>query len=156
MKNFSLLLSLILVFMFGCTTREHDTVTEEKVKIKLVPVTWKEASLENGQELYLVMCSACHGKSGRGDGPAAPALKKPVPNLTILAASSGGEFPRKQIEDSITGDSRTVAHRTLDMPSWGQQFEDVRYGHWNSKRRQSFAKQQIYNLTEYLSTIQEK
>ena len=155
MKNFLVVLSLILVFVFGCTSTEHASVTEEKVKIKLVPITWEEASLENGEELYLVMCSACHGKSGKGDGPAAPALKKTVPNLTNLAASNGGEFPRKQIEDSIAGESRTVAHRTLDMPSWGQQFEDMRSDHWNSKRRQSFAKQQIYNLTEYLSTIQQ-
>ena len=98
----------------------------------------------------------CHGKSGKGDGPAAPALKKTVPNLTNLAAINGGEFPRKQVEDSITGESSTIAHRTLDMPSWGRQLEDIRYGHWNTKHRQSFAKQKIYNLTEYLSTIQKK
>jgi len=156
MKNLPVVLSLILVVMFGCTTNEYAPVTEKKVKIKLVPITWEDASLEDGEDLYLALCSACHGKSGKGDGPAAPALKKTVPNLTNLAAINGGEFPRKQVEDSITGESSTIAHRTLDMPSWGRQLEDIRYGHWNTKHRQSFAKQKIYNLTEYLSTIQKK
>jgi len=33
------------------------------------------ATLEHGRGLYKVNCVACHGESGRGDGPAAGALK---------------------------------------------------------------------------------
>ncbi|MFQ3197680.1 MAG: mono/diheme cytochrome c family protein [Paraglaciecola sp.] len=152
-KKIPVILSLMLVTLFGCTTREYDT--DKKVKIELVPITWQDASLEDGKDLYLALCSACHGKSGKGDGPAAPAMKKMVPNLTNLAAKNGGEFPRKQVENSIAGEDRTIAHETLDMPNWGRQFEDMRYGHWNTKHRQNFMKQKIYNLTEYLATIQD-
>jgi cytochrome c553 len=117
MKKIPVILSLVLVALFGCTTRDYDTNTGDKVKIKLVPITWQDASLEDGKDLYLALCSACHGKSGKGDGPAAPAMKKMVPNLTTLAASNGGEFPRKQVENSIAGEDRTIAHETEDLQS---------------------------------------
>jgi mono/diheme cytochrome c family protein len=33
------------------------------------------AALERGQSLYKVHCAACHGETGRGDGPAAGVMK---------------------------------------------------------------------------------
>ena len=48
-----------------------------------------------GGELYGELCAVCHGKSGKGDGPAAGALKKSTPDLTVLASNNGGIFPAR-------------------------------------------------------------
>jgi integrase len=39
-------------------------------------------------------CASCHGRSGKGDGPTASALKIPPPaNLTTIAARNRGQCP---------------------------------------------------------------
>jgi mono/diheme cytochrome c family protein len=124
-----------------------------QVEIKKAPLTWHEAALTDGGELFAELCAVCHGVGAKGDGPAADALKKAVPDLTGLAAKNDGKFPRQEVEDSIAGETRTVSHGTIDMPIWGQAFEDVRPD-WKPYRRKALARQRIYNLTEYLATIQ--
>jgi mono/diheme cytochrome c family protein len=47
----------------------------------------------SGSEMYREYCAACHGVSGKGNGPAAPALKTTPTDLTQLAARNGGVFP---------------------------------------------------------------
>ncbi len=133
-------------------TAAASALTEE-LEIREAPLTWRQAALSNGEDLFLELCAVCHGKDGTGDGPAATALKKGVPDLTGLAARNGGKFPRERVENSIAGESRVASHGTVEMPIWGQAFEAVRPD-WKPHRRQSFAKQRIYNLTEYLATIQ--
>lgn len=81
-------------------------------------------------------------------------MSKSTPDLTILAARNEGKFPREAVEDSITGKSRVVSHGTIDMPIWGQVFEDAARSDWKAFRRERQAKQRIYNLTEYLATLQ--
>jgi len=44
------------------------------------PVT--AADTEEGKNLYLSRCMFCHGESGKGDGPAARALKPPPTDLS--------------------------------------------------------------------------
>ena len=63
-------------------------------------------------------------------------------------------IPRKVVENSITGESRVISHGTIDMPIWGQVFEDAARTDWKAFRREGQAKQRIYNLTEHLATIQ--
>ena len=146
MKAFLVLFWIIIVITFAGTTFGQ-------VEIKHKPLTWQQAALTDGEELYLELCAVCHGIGGMGDGPAASALKMAVPELTGLAAKNDGQFPRQEVEDSITGKSRVVSHGTSDMPIWGDAFEGVRLD-WKPFRRQALARQRIYNLTEYLSTIQ--
>ncbi len=146
MKAFLVLFWIIIVITFAGTTFGQ-------VEIKEKPLTWQQAALTDGEELYLELCAVCHGIGGMGDGPAASALKTEVPDLTGLAAKNDGLFPRQEVEDSITGKSGVVSHGTSDMPIWGDAFEGVRLD-WKPFRRQALARQRIYNLTEYLSTIQ--
>lgn len=127
----------------------------DEAELNQAPLTWKQAALSDGQELFMALCAACHGKSGMGDGPAATAMKKGVPDLTSLAARNGGEFPRKQVQAAIAGKSRVASHGTAEMPVWGRAFEEIRPD-WKLHRREGFAKQRVYNLTEYLATIQVK
>ena len=124
-----------------------------EIEIREVPLRWQQAAISDGGQLYLELCAACHGKSGNGDGPAAAALKKPTPDLTVLAANNNGVFPREVVEDAITGKTSTLSHGTLDMPISGAAFEGVRPD-WKPFRREALARQRIHNLTEYISDIQ--
>jgi mono/diheme cytochrome c family protein len=146
MKSLAVFLGvLVIVFFAGATLGQ--------VEIKKAPLTWHQASITDGGELFSELCAVCHGAGAKGDGPAAVALKNPVPDLTSLAAKNEGKFPREKVEQSIAGKSRVASHGTLEMPIWGQAFEDVRPD-IKEFRRSALARQRIYNLTEYLSTIQ--
>ncbi len=76
----------------------------------------------SGMELFGRFCASCHGASGRGDGPVAPALKAVVPDLTAIGAREGG-FPTQRVRDMIDGRAMTPAHGTREMPVWGYEFE---------------------------------
>ena len=62
----------------------------------------------------------CHGKEGKGDGPAAKALTKAPADLTKLAASNNGMFPDVKVRRYIEGLDDVAAHGTRDMPMWGR------------------------------------
>ena len=52
-----------------------------------------EQSLARGQQLYTQNCLVCHGVLGRGDGPAARALRPPPADLTQhVTAHTEGEL----------------------------------------------------------------
>src|ERR1700692_3174661 len=78
------------------------------------PVT----SPANGAEMYTAYCAACHGANGKGDGPAAVALKVPPTDLTQLSAKNNGKFPTSEVYTAIKGDTAmpVAAHGTKDMP----------------------------------------
>lgn len=57
------------------------------------------AVLEQGRVLYKAHCIACHGETGRGDGPAAGVLKPPPRDHTDRAYMS--TLTDKQIADII-------------------------------------------------------
>jgi mono/diheme cytochrome c family protein len=67
-------------------------------------------------------CAQCHGMSGTGDGPVAPALKKKPANLTLLSKNNGGVFPEKEVHDFIDGSKTSAAHGSRAMPIWGDAF----------------------------------
>lgn len=72
-----------------------------------------------GEQVYLRYCASCHGRDGRGAGPAAAALRTPPPDLTQIAARYGGSFPDDWIYRSIDGRALVGAHGTREMPAWG-------------------------------------
>ena len=73
-----------------------------------------------GHDLFDFYCASCHGRDGRGGGPVAPALKTPPPDLTKLAASRGGRFPRATVTTLLTtGAPMLVVHGPVEMPVWG-------------------------------------
>jgi mono/diheme cytochrome c family protein len=146
MKSLIAIVGIFVLVAFASTTFGE-------VKIKEAPLTWQQAALTDGEELYQELCAACHGVGGKGDGPAASALVKPVSDLTVLTANNDGVFPQKQVEDSITGKSRVVAHGTVDMPVWGQRFEELRPD-WKQYRRKALARQRIYNMTLHIESLQ--
>ncbi|HAD09482.1 MAG TPA: cytochrome C [Porticoccaceae bacterium] len=72
-----------------------------------------------GRDLYMSFCVSCHGWTGKGDGPAGPALTTPPADLTQLSARNGGKFPRTKIQRYLEGELPVTAHGSREMPIWG-------------------------------------
>jgi mono/diheme cytochrome c family protein len=124
-----------------------------EVVINEVPLKWKDAARVDGDVLYSNLCSACHGAVGKGDGPAVSALEKGVPDLTVLSANNDGGFPHKKVESVICGKSRVIAHGTIDMPVWGQQFARLRAG-WTGFPQRAYVRERVHTLATYIETLQ--
>ena len=77
-----------------------------------------------GNDLYQAYCASCHGRQGGGDGPTAPALKSPMPDLRTLARRQGGSFPSARVIALVThGEAlSSPAHGSREMPVWGPIF----------------------------------
>ncbi len=120
----------------------------QQTKIKKVPAQY--TSPASGQEMYSAYCASCHGLDGKGNGPAATALKTPATDLTKLAAANGGQFPEMKVYGVIKGDAAIAAHGSKDMPVWGPIFRAVSSG------RESETHMRLVNLTDYIKSIQAK
>ena len=106
---------------------------------------------QTAKELFLAHCASCHGPSGKGDGPAARALKTPPSDLTTLAARNRGQFPEMKVLGAITAGPRIPAHGSAVMPVWGPIFREV-----TDAATEAEVQLKIYNLMEYNKTLQVK
>jgi mono/diheme cytochrome c family protein len=102
----------------------------------------------SGQDIFKWYCAACHGKTGRGDGPAASELKVPPPDLTVLAKRNNGKFPTDYVARVLTRGTKSPAHGTPQMPVWGPLFQEL-----NTKGRVTV---EIASVVQYLESIQQK
>ncbi len=109
-----------------------------------------DASVASGHDLFVAYCASCHGKDGKGKGPAAASLKTPPPDLTTLTKRHEGKFPMAQVADTISGESAMSAHGSREMPVWGPFFLAL------SGMKEKAAKARIEDLTSYLESIQSK
>jgi len=100
-----------------------------------------------GPDLFRAYCASCHGLDGKGNGPAAEALRTKPADLTALTRNHRGQFPVAIVRNTITGDGVVAAHGSREMPIWGPVFHqieaDVDRGHVR-----------IENLVKYLESIQ--
>lgn len=102
-----------------------------------------------GVALYVAYCASCHGRDGKGRGPAVAALKVPPPDLTTLTLRYGGKFPRDLVEKIILGENPVAAaHGSREMPIWGPIFGQIE---WDQDLRVV----RIRNLSNYLESIQQ-
>lgn len=119
-----------------------------KKEIKRVPI--KPTSAASGPEMYKTYCAVCHGTDGKGNGPAADALKVPPTDLTALAGKNGGKYPAMKVSAIIRGDDVLAAHGSKDMPIWGHLFWSISAGH------EAEVQQRVANLNEYIESLQKK
>ncbi len=121
---------------------------QPQTSIKQVPV--KPTSRSSGREMFQAYCVSCHGKDGKGSGPAAAALKVPPPDLTLLSKNNSGKFPGLHVYQVIKGDTALAAHGSKDMPVWGPVLSSLG-GHDPAE-----VHLRINNLKGYIESIQAK
>jgi mono/diheme cytochrome c family protein len=102
----------------------------------------------DGPGMYQAYCASCHGIGGKGDGPAAGALKTRPNDLTLLKRANGGTFPAARVRAVIEGTKPPRSHGSRDMPVWGPVFRILAY------EDASTPKLRIENLTRYIEGIQ--
>jgi mono/diheme cytochrome c family protein len=128
--------------MLSLTGASADAQTIKRETARRVP------SMQ-GADTYKAYCASCHGPEGKGNGPAATALKKAPADLTTIAKRNGGTFSASDVESVIMGQQELASHGSRDMPIWGPVFRAL-------ATDSSFMKLQVSNLVGYLKSIQTK
>ena len=132
----------------GLVLLAASSAAAQEKEVKKAPIQQTNAS--SGAEMYKTYCSACHGKDGKGDGPAAPELKVAPPDLTLLAQKNGGKFPADMVATVLRYGAKAPAHGTPEMPTWGPLFQSL------SPSDSSQVNLRISNMTNYIKSIQAK
>ena len=135
------ILAIGALVVFGSTA-----AAQQKPQVKSIPI--QRTSATDAKQMFSTYCAACHGKEGKGDGPAAKALTKTPADLTQLTAKNGGKFPEAEVFRFIQGADQIAAHGSRDMPIWGDLFQGAGNGGENTVQLR------IRNLTEYIRTLQ--
>lgn len=108
----------------------------------------KPTSLTSGLDMYVNYCAACHGLDGKGKGPAAPALKAPIPDLTLLSKQNAGKFPTDRVNAVLRFGTEIPAHGSAEMPTWGPLLRSL------NKSQQPEVQLRINNLIRHLESVQ--
>ncbi len=116
--------------------------------VKHVPIT--NTPSNSGAEMYKSYCAVCHGTDGKGNGPAASAMKVPPSDLTTLAQKNGGKYPAAHVASVIRGQASLPSHGSEDMPVWGRLFSSISQGH------EAQVQQRVSNLVDYIDSLQVK
>jgi cytochrome c553 len=136
----------VLVALVGLTLSAGAAgaqTTKPAPKIEKAPIQQTKAS--DAAQMFTTYCAVCHGKEGKGDGPAAKALAKTPADLTKLAANNKGTFPEVKVRRYIEGLDDIAAHGTRDMPMWGDLFRSL---------NRDTAQIRVEALAEYLKSMQ--
>ncbi|MGA7754146.1 MAG: c-type cytochrome [Candidatus Sulfotelmatobacter sp.] len=136
-------LVMIAAFAVG-----QQAPAQSSTQVRHVPIT--NTPSNSGKEMFSSYCAVCHGTEGKGDGPAASAMKTPPNDLTVLAQKNGGKYPAAHVAAVIRGQATTPSHGTQEMPIWGPLLSSVSQGH------QAEVQQRITNLVNYIEGLQAK
>ena len=102
-----------------------------------------------GKDLFVQYCAVCHGKDGKGGGPAAAALKSTPTDLTQISKRNNGAFPDERMMRLLQGQERVTAHGSQDMPVWGNVFS-------NMSSDLTMKQARMHGLVQYLEELQAK
>ena len=97
-------------------------------------------------------CAACHGTTGRGDGPLAADLPKAPANLTRLAEANGGAFPTTRVMAQIWGYAGAKGQGV--MPAFASLMEGATLPYDGGDGILTPTPLRLVALAEYLKTLQ--
>jgi mono/diheme cytochrome c family protein len=117
--------------------------------IKTVPI--QRTSIVDGHQMFTAYCSACHGANGKGNGPAARAMKVPPADLTLLSQKNGGAFPGNHVVTVLQFGVENASHGSAQMPIWGDLLQTLSP---MASDGDSLVHQRISNITDYIKQIQ--
>lgn len=130
MKRVSYLVSVaaLLLMVYSPTQAAQEAETkattplaeEAEPDMTYEPENAFEMGEISGADEYYRLCAVCHGERGRGDGPMSRMLKRPPPDLTLLAKNNSGHFPFLRVLEMIDGRNMIEVHGTREMPVWGE------------------------------------
>jgi mono/diheme cytochrome c family protein len=142
-----ILLFPVLVLLVSAAAAQNQSLDQSKT---IQHVSIKPTSSASGKEMYTSYCAVCHGTEGKGNGPAASALKVAPADLTVLSKNDGGKYPAMKVSSAIRGTATLPAHGSEEMPMWGDLFRSMSNGH------EGEVQQRVGNLTHYIETLQTK
>jgi mono/diheme cytochrome c family protein len=134
-----ILLGAVLAAAFG-------TMYAQGKKDQKAPA--RQPSAASGKETFLKYCASCHGESGKGNGPAAAAMKDPLPDLTTLTRHEG-KYPAGYVSAVQKFGKSMTAHGSEDMPVWGSRFKTLDPVHDPTA-------QHVDGVVAFLESLQEK
>jgi mono/diheme cytochrome c family protein len=145
LKNGMILLGVLLASFSICLAQEKTDTKPVVVKTAI-----KETSPASGKEMFTQYCASCHGTDGKGNGPAAAAMKTVPTDLTQLAKKHGGKYPSNAVSSVLKFGSGPASHGSSDMPVWGPLLQSL------DKYHDAIVQQRIGNIVTYIGTLQAK
>ena len=142
-----ILLGALVVTTGLCLAQDNAST---KPVVKQTPI--KQTSANSGKEMYTQYCAPCHGLDGKGNGPAAAAMKSQPTDLTQLARKHDGKYPANSVASVLKfGDGAgSGAHGSAEMPVWGPLLQSL------DKFHESVVQQRVANIVSYIETLQAK
>lgn len=141
-----IILAVIVVTISAFAVAQQPA--ESSPTLRHVPIT--NTPSNSGKDMFTSYCAVCHGTEGKGNGPAASAMKATPTDLTLLAQKNGGKYPAAHVAAVIRGQAMTPSHGSQEMPVWGPLFSSISQGH------ESQVQQRITNLVTYIEGLQAK
>ncbi len=132
------------VFIAVVTVALSAGAAGAQTKVERGPI--KPTPASDAKKMFDSYCAVCHGKDGKGTGPASKSLTKVPADLTKISARNGGTYPEVKVRRYIEGLDEVAAHGTRDMPMWGDLFKSL---------NRDTAAIRIEALAEYLKTMQQ-
>jgi mono/diheme cytochrome c family protein len=142
----SMILLGTLVVASGLCLAQDKSGQKPEVK----QTTIKQTSPASGKEMFLQYCATCHGAEGKGNGPAASAMKSQPTDLTQLARKHDGKYPANSVASVLKFGGGPGVHGSADMPVWGPLLQSL------DKFHDTVVQQRISNLVNYIETLQAK
>jgi len=144
-KKSMILLGMLVVATSLCLAQSQ---TDQKPAVK--QTTIKQTSAASGKQMFSEYCAPCHGTDGRGNGPAASAMKSQPTDLTQLARKHDGKYPANSVASVLKFGAGPGAHGSAEMPVWGPLLQSL------DKFHDTVVQQRVSNIVSYIETLQVK
>jgi mono/diheme cytochrome c family protein len=144
-KKSMILLGMLVVATSLCLAQNQS---DQKPVVKQTAIM--PTSAASGKQMYTAYCAPCHGIDGKGNGPAASAMKAPPTDLTQLARKHDGQYPANRVASVLKFGGGPGAHGSAEMPVWGPLLQSL------NKFDDTVVQQRVSNIVSYIETLQVK